>query len=229
MENASKALIMAGSVLLALLIIGTLVFMFNSLSNLKREEASSEEVIKIVEFNKKIQMFDRDLYGSELISLANLIDDYNKSEAAEYVGYKEITLKVNMEAINIEMNGYMDKIYNSYEKLVKDYKENIEKKLEDFKKTEKVLNINIGKSAKDWSGMTDLQQSIHLENLQKSKNLNNIQIEEIRKEMSIRAEEYSNLKTASNTFKNRKFRPNVFEYDVNTDRVTRIEFEVMPI
>ena len=59
MENASKALIMAGSVLLALLVIGTLVFMFHSLSNLKAEEATSEEVIKLVEYNKKIETFDR--------------------------------------------------------------------------------------------------------------------------------------------------------------------------
>ncbi len=33
MENASKALIMAGSVLIALLIIGALILMFNNLSN----------------------------------------------------------------------------------------------------------------------------------------------------------------------------------------------------
>lgn len=35
MENASKALIMAGSVLLSLLIITTLVFMFGKLGDLK--------------------------------------------------------------------------------------------------------------------------------------------------------------------------------------------------
>ena len=44
MENASKALIMAGSVLLSLLIIGALVFMFDSLKGLKQTEATSEEV-----------------------------------------------------------------------------------------------------------------------------------------------------------------------------------------
>ncbi len=72
MENASKALIMAGSVLLSLLIITTLVFMFGKLGDLKNSEASTEEVKKLAEYNRQIETFDRALYGSELLSLANL-------------------------------------------------------------------------------------------------------------------------------------------------------------
>ena len=73
MENASRALIMAGSVLLALLIIGLLVFMFNSISGLKQQEANSEQVLKLAEYNKRILTYNRELYGPELVSLANLI------------------------------------------------------------------------------------------------------------------------------------------------------------
>ena len=36
MENASKALIIAGSVLISLLVIAALVFMFNQLSDLRQ-------------------------------------------------------------------------------------------------------------------------------------------------------------------------------------------------
>lgn len=89
MENASKALIMAGSVLLSLLIITTLVFMFGKLGDLKNSEASTEEVKKLAEYNRQIETFDRALYGSELLSLANLIDDYNKRQA-DLKGYNAI-------------------------------------------------------------------------------------------------------------------------------------------
>ena len=82
MENASKALIMAGSVLLAILVIGSLVFMFNTISELKNTEASAEDVEQLAKYNRQIETFNRSgLYGSEIMSLANLIDDYNKRQA----------------------------------------------------------------------------------------------------------------------------------------------------
>ena len=78
MENASKALIIAGSVLLAMLIIGTLIFMFTNLSNLRQTEADSSTVQKLEEYNRQIELYNKaNLYGSEILSLANLIEDYN--------------------------------------------------------------------------------------------------------------------------------------------------------
>ncbi len=155
MENASKALIMAGSVLLALLIIGALVFMFSSLRNLKTTESDSEEDVQLAKFNQKMELYNRDLYGPELISLANLIADYNDRLAADYTGYTKIGFNVNMQDIKIEMEGYMDATYNSYKKIIEDY-QNLEEKLNDYKKVIKIdgININIGKSPKDWNGMT---------------------------------------------------------------------------
>ena len=55
MENASKALIIAGSVLLAMLVIGTLIFMFSTLSNLKQTEADVATAEKLAEYNKQIE------------------------------------------------------------------------------------------------------------------------------------------------------------------------------
>lgn len=155
MENASKALIMAGSVLLALLIIGSLVFMFSSLRSLKTAETDSEEDVQLAKFNQKMELYNRDLYGPELISLANLIADYNDRLAADYTGYTKITFNVDMQNIKIEMEGYMDATYNSYKKIIEDY-QNLEEKLNDYKKVIKIsgININIGKSPKDWNGMT---------------------------------------------------------------------------
>ena len=132
MENASKALIMAGSVLLSLLIITTLVFMFGKLGDLKNSEASTEEVKKLAEYNRQIETFDRALYGSELLSLANLIDDYNKRQA-DLKGYNAIVLHVYSKGISspicMQDNYTRD---DSYKDLISDF-ETLQKKLNEAK------------------------------------------------------------------------------------------------
>ena len=101
MENASKALLMAASVLVALIIIGVLVWMFTSISNTQQTEADSEEIKIMTEYNNKIERFNASgLYGSEILSLANLIEDYNIRQA-EFQGYSEITLTVRINAIPV--------------------------------------------------------------------------------------------------------------------------------
>ena len=226
MENASKALIMAGSVLLSLLVIGALIFMFNSLSGLKTGEADSDEVLKLAEYNKKIETYNRDLYGSELISLANLIDDYNKREPNE--GYQKIDFKVDMSALSSSLTGYMASSYTSYTNLIQDYKTRIENALNESKQTIKVGTVNVGKSAKDWAGMTDEQKDAHLNDLQTKESLNAGTITTIRNKMEASATTYSKLSAASNTFKNRKFEPKEFSSDSNTGRITSIKFEARP-
>lgn len=95
MENASKALIMAGSVLVSVLIIGLLVTMFNNLSNLKQTDQNNEELQDVAEFNKKYEAYNRKmLYGTDIMSIANMVADYNKRESDE----KNYTkLKVDVE------------------------------------------------------------------------------------------------------------------------------------
>ena len=87
MENASKALIMAGSILIALLIIGLLVIGYNQISGLEQTKTDNDVNKKMIEYMRQFEQFNRTLYGSELLSLANLQSDYNSSEAREDVGY----------------------------------------------------------------------------------------------------------------------------------------------
>ena len=217
MENASKALIMAGSVLLALLVIGSLVLMFNSLSNLKTEEAASDEALKLMEYNKQIQTYNRELYGPELISLANLIQDYNYRQATLDT-YNSIKIKVDMTNLKED---YFDKEYTSVEKLKKAYAD-LEQQLEDFKKSEKVSGINIGKSAMEWFGMSPEQKQVYMEKFP----ANNAS--DILGEMDSRADSYGSARATLNNFKNGKFRPLVFKDD-NIGRVEEIVFESIPI
>ncbi len=114
MENASRALMMAASVLLAVLIIGALVFMFNNLSNLKQTEADSEAAEKLAEYNKQMETFNRDLYGSEILSLANLVIDYNIRQA-EQKGYTPVTFEVTVNNSDDTDAMIPNKKYNQYE------------------------------------------------------------------------------------------------------------------
>lgn len=103
MENASKALIMAGSVLMAILVIGILVFGYNQISHVEQTKEDSEQIDKMTEYMMRFEQFNRGrdnaLYGSELLSLANLQEDYNESDARVDVGYDkiDITVKINKE------------------------------------------------------------------------------------------------------------------------------------
>ena len=78
MENASKALIIAGSVLIALMIIGALLLMFSNLSNYQGTDTQGTREAQVVEFNNQFETYNRnDIRGSDMISLMNRVVDYN--------------------------------------------------------------------------------------------------------------------------------------------------------
>ena len=102
MENASKALIIAGSVLISLLVIAALVFMFNQLSDLRQtqEDASIED--KLQSFYANLDTYiEGNKRGNDILSLANLITDFNNRRAggneSKYgnEGYEPIELNVH--------------------------------------------------------------------------------------------------------------------------------------
>ena len=94
MENASKALIMAGSVLIAILVIGVLVLGYRNLSSLAQQQEDSESDLTLQEYMTRFEQYNRTLYGSELLSLANLLEDYNNSVDVNYEGYDSISITV---------------------------------------------------------------------------------------------------------------------------------------
>ena len=96
MENASKALIIAGSVLISIMVISLLVFGYNQLSDLEQTRANSDDNVKMAEYMRRFEQFNRTLYGSELLSLANLQEDYNTSDEREDSGYAEIDIYVTI-------------------------------------------------------------------------------------------------------------------------------------
>lgn len=110
MENASKALIIAASVLIAMLIIGAAVYMFNVMSSIQAEEEASSQTQIITEFNQKFDVYNRKiLYGSDILSLANMIDDYNVRETVESKMYQEMQIHVTVKK---QLTSSTDKKYS---------------------------------------------------------------------------------------------------------------------
>mgnify|MGYP003380744515 CR=1 FL=1 len=96
MENASKALIIAGSVLLALIVIGAFILMFSNLNDYQEKNDTAIEQKQIVEFNNQFSTYDRKgLRGTDMLSLINRIIDYNARKTTEDIGFQkmEITIK----------------------------------------------------------------------------------------------------------------------------------------
>lgn len=79
MENASKALIMAGGVLISLLIIGLLLLMFTRLSDYQKTGDNSKRTSQIAKFNMEYEGYldDKGIKGADILSLINKIIDYN--------------------------------------------------------------------------------------------------------------------------------------------------------
>ncbi len=84
MENASKALLMAGGILIALLIIGSLVLLFANLQDYQNKTDISSKQSQIAEFNNQFEPYNKkDLTLMELKSIYNKIIS-NNTKHPEY-------------------------------------------------------------------------------------------------------------------------------------------------
>lgn len=78
MESGTKALIMAGSVLLAILVISLLVFTFNRMGEWRETQDQELLIAQTDKFNNEFQAYDKDLmYGVDLISCLNKAKSIN--------------------------------------------------------------------------------------------------------------------------------------------------------
>ena len=128
MENASRALVIAGGVLLSLIIIGVVMFAYRGITSLQKEKdisLSNEQVSKI---NEQIEKYTKKsvIYGSEVLSICNAIEDYSR-KYPESEGYQKISAKIKIKADgkdNDIKECFKDK-YDGIQSLKNDYNEAI--------------------------------------------------------------------------------------------------------
>ena len=94
MENASHALMIAGSILIAIMIITVGIYVYNTYIQIPQEQQANKEVEQIIQYNQQYESYNRkNLYGSEIISLANKIISNNR----KYDELGEDTYHMSME------------------------------------------------------------------------------------------------------------------------------------
>lgn len=72
MENATKALLIAGGVLIAIVIVSLLITTYGNINIFQRQKLSQEELEKIEEYNKDYTKYlDKYVYGTEVITAIN--------------------------------------------------------------------------------------------------------------------------------------------------------------
>ena len=116
MENASKALINAGGMLIAMLIVGLLVWGFGRIRETQQTQVDQESIQEITDFNERFEAYNRTtVRGYQMISLANLVYDTN-SRYTEADGYNPVTVTVDglssADATNEDLVTYIQTNYD---------------------------------------------------------------------------------------------------------------------
>lgn len=80
MENASKALLMAASILIAMMVIGIGTYVFNMFSTFSKEQQEELYAHQLAEFNAQFTKYEtmEDINIHDIISLANYAKNYNE-------------------------------------------------------------------------------------------------------------------------------------------------------
>lgn len=105
MENASKALIIAGGILLTMAIVGLVIFAWNRFSDYYKNDDNLAEIDDLTKFNLQFTNYQRDdIHGYDLVSLANKVFDYNtrRSNAAGNKSnewYNAITMTIDFKGM----------------------------------------------------------------------------------------------------------------------------------
>lgn len=121
MENASKALLMAGGILIALLILGALIMMFTSLQDYQNTNDAQTKNSPIAQFNNQFEPYNKDGKNDKgekdeknTLTLMELKSVYNKIESnnAQHPEYK-IEHNIN-EALLKNKAGLSNDDYNKF-------------------------------------------------------------------------------------------------------------------
>ncbi|NLC88054.1 MAG: hypothetical protein GX682_04695 [Clostridiaceae bacterium] len=208
MENASKALIMAGSVLIAIVVISLLVIFFGNLRGLQNTTQSVEQVEQATEFNKQYDAYARDVYGSELLSIANKINDYNE-RIAENDQYTQITLAVTIQ--NDIDNEYFKKGTYTTNSLIQKV-ENLEDKINSIG-SQKIISSANKKVSRKVSKLATMRTA-DIEAL----GFTTTQYQEL-------VSQYNSYKTLLTEIKSKTFKFVNFDYEKYTGRITKMNYK----
>ena len=123
MENASKALIMAGGILVGVLVLSLMVYLFADFSRTAADINSQNEQQRIVEFNSKFTTYDtyKDKDGNWQITIYDIISlaGYAKENNDYYSESPDEQISVNIQS-SPKTNNVQEHL-NEYTKIISNY------------------------------------------------------------------------------------------------------------
>lgn len=100
MENASKALTIAGGMMIAIAVVGLLIFGFQKLRSYQSTQDESVKTQQVAEFNNQLEAYNKQVVpGYQMLSLAHYVIDLNKRSEDEK--FDKIELDVNIKEASL--------------------------------------------------------------------------------------------------------------------------------
>lgn len=117
MENATKALMMAASILITILILGLLVFTFRNIKETQDEDRDSILTEQVTQFNKRFTAYEKEIRGNELYSLINRMIDYNQliddnAGTNKATSHDKMEIKITMSSASRSKSFNFNNIFN---------------------------------------------------------------------------------------------------------------------
>ena len=253
MENAAKALGIAGGVLIAIVILASLIYTFKRVSMIPEQQEYKKEVEEVLKFNEQFQVYNKKLmYGVDVVSCLNkVIDNNKKSEdyadgaynidieieitSAVYdrfeIYYLDTTSKLKKETqmtSSTDLSDYgLDKNVGSIFK-----NENYDGKISKVKSNTKFSDIKTGNNGESWVFKSNLSNKNYTSRneednkllLDLSKDTTNMERVEINTDKTSEKRWTKIIwKTAAYDFKSKRFKCSKVEYS-SEGRVNKICF-----
>ena len=96
MENASKALLIAGAILIAILLIGIGMLVFNGIGGITDQSQQQVDAMEIQMFNSRFTQYEgKNVSGSNVKALINAVNANNKTYAGDTSRQVKVTAPGN--------------------------------------------------------------------------------------------------------------------------------------
>lgn len=102
MENASKGLMIAGSILLTIMVVGMLVYFLSQYRQFPQAQTEAERLAQVTKFNREYESYDKKkMYGTDVATIVNKVINNNKKYADQRTG--ELKKGENNYYINVKI------------------------------------------------------------------------------------------------------------------------------
>lgn len=96
MENATKALVMAGSILISIIIVAILLYAFNVIKQYPEEQEEQAEIEQLSKFNTEYESYNKEkMYGTDIITVLNKANN-NNMLYADNEGVYDIDIEIKL-------------------------------------------------------------------------------------------------------------------------------------